>query len=428
MANGVPMAKQLIADIKARDTTRPITIGSDRYRSVPSDGSAQDQIAKLLDGVGLNYNTAKSVDALHAKYPDKFFYESESSSETSARGIYQDPNLLNTGENYTPGKRLTSSYDNNLASWTMSGEYGLKKDRDRDFFMGEFLWTGIDYIGEPTPYSVFPVKGGFWGAVDTALFPKDMYYLFRSQWTADPMVHLLPMNWTDHEAGEEVQVWAYSNVADIELFLNGKSLGKRSFDRKTTTSGKEYLETSEATGDDKNYPSGSYTSPNGGTGKLHVTWKVPFEKGTLEAVATKGGKVVARDQIRTAGEPAAIRLLPEKKAVAADGRSHGFVEAQVVDEHGVVVPGADDLLHVDVTGGTLVGLDNGRQESAENYKADHMTAFSGKALAIVRSVRARGADHGPGDRARSRAGDGHGVRRGQARARQAEESRWASAR
>ena len=149
--------------------------------------------------MGLNYNTAKSVDALHAKYPDLFFFESESSSETSSRGVYQDPSLLNTGENYTPGKRLTSSYDNNLASWTMSGEYGLKKDRDRKYFLGQFLWAGIDYIGEPTPYDVFPVKGGFWGAVDSALFPKDMYYLFQSQWATKPMVHLLPMNWTDHE-------------------------------------------------------------------------------------------------------------------------------------------------------------------------------------------------------------------------------------
>ncbi len=165
---GVPIAKRLVADIKASDDTRPVTIGSDKYRSVPKDGSAQDQIARLLDGVGLNYNTAQSVDGLHAKYPGTFFYESESSSETSARGVYQDPNLLNTGENYTPGKRLTSSYDNNLASWTMSGEYGLKKDRDRPWFAGQFLWAGIDYIGEPTPYDVFPVKGVASGARWTA--------------------------------------------------------------------------------------------------------------------------------------------------------------------------------------------------------------------------------------------------------------------
>ena len=108
----------------------------------------------------------------------------------------------------------------------MSGEYGHKKDRDRKFFLGEFLWSGIDYIGEPTPYNVFPVKASHFGAVDTAGFPKDMYWLFRSQWTAEPMVHLLPMNWTDYKPGEDVQVWAYANVDTVELFLNGRVAGR----------------------------------------------------------------------------------------------------------------------------------------------------------------------------------------------------------
>ena len=169
---GLPIAKRLVADIKAIDTTRPIVIGSDKYRSVPATGSGADQILGQLDGLGLNYNTAASVDALHATYPNKFLFESESSSETSTRGVYQDPDQLNTGENYTPGKRATSSYDNNLASWTMSGEYGLKKDRDRKYFQGQFLWSGTDYIGEPTPYNVFPVKSSFFGAVDTAGLPQ----------------------------------------------------------------------------------------------------------------------------------------------------------------------------------------------------------------------------------------------------------------
>jgi len=130
--------------------------------------------------------------------------------------VYQDPELLNTGENYTPGKRATSSYDNNLASWTMSGEYSLKKDRDRKFFQGQFLWSGQDYIGEPTPYNVFPVKASFFGAVDTAGFPKDAYHLFKSQWSSEPMVHIVPMNWTDHSAGE--------NVAVCEDLLAGEHL------------------------------------------------------------------------------------------------------------------------------------------------------------------------------------------------------------
>ncbi|KJK33514.1 beta-galactosidase, partial [Lentzea aerocolonigenes] len=167
---GVPIAQRLISDVKAIDTTRPIVMGSDKYRGVPAAGSPQDQILRMLDGMGVNYNTAASIDGLHARYPAKFFFESESSSSTSTRGYYQDPEQLNTGENYTPGRRNASSYDNNLASWTYSGEYGLKKDRDRKWFAGQFLWTGIDYIGEPTPYNVFPVKASFFGAVDTAGF------------------------------------------------------------------------------------------------------------------------------------------------------------------------------------------------------------------------------------------------------------------
>ncbi|WP_416968979.1 glycoside hydrolase family 2 TIM barrel-domain containing protein [Streptomyces sp. 4F14] len=385
---GLTIADRLIAGIKAYDTTRPVVIGSHRHRSVPAPGTPADLILAKLDGLGLNYNTAKSVDALHARYPHLFLFESESSSETSTRGAYQEPEHLNTGENHTPGRRATSSYDNNLASWTMSGEYGHKKDRDRKWFAGQFLWSGIDYIGEPTPYDVFPVKASFFGAVDTAGFPKDMYHLFRSQWVSEPMVHLLPMSW-NHTAGETVEVWAYANVPEVELFLNGKSLGVRTFDAKKTVDGRDYLETTEATGDDKTFTDGpypgSYTSPNGSAGKLHLTWKVPFQEGELKAVARRGGRTVATDVLRTAGAPHAVRLTADRKSLPADGRSHVFVTAEVVDARGTVVPGAEHLLTFSVDGGSLAGLDNGRQESAEKYQASTRTAFHGKALAIVRA-------------------------------------------
>ncbi|MGC9441791.1 glycoside hydrolase family 2 TIM barrel-domain containing protein [Streptomyces sp. WG5] len=385
---GLAMADRIIDAIRAADDTRPLVIGSDKYRRMPAKGSAADLMLAKLDGLGLNYNTAKSVDDLHAAYPHLFLFESESSSETSTRGTYQEPEHLNTGENHTPGRRATSSYDNNLASWTMSGEYGHKKDRDRKWFAGQFLWSGIDYIGEPTPYDVFPVKASFFGAVDTAGFPKDMYHLFRSQWTDEPMVHLLPAGW-NHREGDTVEVWAYANVDTVELFLNGKSLGTRTFDTKKTVDGRTYLETTEATGDDKTFTDGpypgSYTSPNGSAGKLHLTWKVPFEAGELKAVARRDGRVVATDVLRTAGAPHAVRLTPDRGSVAADGRSLVFVTAEVVDRRGVVVPGAEHPISFEVAGGSLAGLDNGRQESAERYQASTRTAFHGKALAIVRS-------------------------------------------
>ena len=391
MADGPAIAQQLIADIRSIDTSRPVVMGSDQYRSVPATGSPQDLILAELDGLGVNYNTATSMDGLHAKYPGKFFFCSEMGSETSTRGVYQDPQLLNTGENYTPGKRATSSYDNNLASWTMSGEYELKKDRDRKFWNGGFLWSGQDYIGEPTPYDVFPVKASFFGAMDTAGFPKDAYYLFKSQWTTDPMVHIVPMNWTDHPPGQDVAVWVYANVATVELFLSGKSLGSKSFDQKVTTYGREYLETTEPTGDDYNYPSGSYTSPNGSTGKLHLTWSVPFQPGRLTAVASRNGQVVARDEIDTAGSPHAVTLTPGSPVIDADGTSLSFLAVEVVDRAGVLVPSAGNGITFAVAGpGTLLGVDNGRQEDAQGYQVPTVSAFNGRALVIVASTQQAG--------------------------------------
>ncbi len=392
----LPIEQRLIADIKSIDTTRPIVAGSDRYRSVPAPGSVADQMVRNLDGLGLNYDTAKTIDGLHAQYPTKFFFESESSSETSTRGYYQDPNLLNTGQNFTPGRYELSSYDNNLESWTLSNEYDLKKVRDRQFFAGQFLWSGWDYIGEPTPYTMFPVKTSFFGAVDTAGFPKDAYYLFQSQWTTTPMVHIVPMNWTDHQPGHVVQIWAYANEPTVELFLNGKSLGAKSFTQKTTTFGQHYLETSQCTGDDKTFTGGacpgSYQSPNGSSGKLKLIWNVPFRPGRLVAVAKDaGGRVVAHDEVDTAGRPYALTATPDKTVLLSDGKSLSYLTVRIVDRHGVEVPDADNSIVTSVSGaGTFQGADNGKQDDAEGYKSTRHDAFNGQMLAIVQSTTSPG--------------------------------------
>jgi beta-galactosidase len=387
----LPIEQRLIADIKSIDTTRPVVAGSDRYRSVPAPGSVADQMVKNLDGLGVNYDTAKAIDGLHAQYPNTFFFESESSSETSTRGYYQDPDQLNTGQNFTPGKYEVSSYDNNLASWTLSNEYSLKKDRDRRYFAGQFLWSGWDYIGEPTPYTVFPVKTSFFGAVDTAGFPKDAYYLFQSQWTQKPMVHLLPMNWTDYRPGQTVQVRAYANEPNVELFLNGVSLGTRSFALKTSADGTRYLETQQCPGDDDTYTGGacpaSYQSPNGSSGDLHLTWSVPFKPGRLVAVARDAaGHVVARDEVETAGRPYALRLTPDRTVIRDDGKSLSYLTVQVLDAHGVEVPDADNTIQTSVSGaGTFQGADNGKQDDAEGYQSPTHDAFNGKLASIVES-------------------------------------------
>jgi beta-galactosidase len=404
--DGVPIARRLVDTVRALDPTRPVVIGSNNYGSPPERGSAAEHILMMLDGVGLNYNTASSVDALHAAYPRTFLFLSESSSATSTRGVYDQGDQPNTGENHTPGRRGASSYENNLETWTASGEYALKMDRDRPWLLGQFLWSGYDYLGEPTPFDVFPVKASLFGAVDTAGFPKDRYHLFKSQWTSSPMVHIVPMDWTSYKPGEIVRVWVYSNVQIVGLFLNGRPLGERRFDPKTTAHGLRYLETTEEPRDDKTVTSGqypgSYTGTEGTAGRLRLSWDVPFEPGSLVAVARRSGSSdeVARDEIRTAAEPAAIRLSAEHPTVASDPTALSFVTADVVDNDGVVVPDAQPSLRFSVTGGRLIGVDNGRQESAESYRAPHRTAFHGKALAIVAP------DDGAGSMTVTAAGDG----------------------
>ena len=285
-----------------------------------------------------------------------------------------------------------SSYDNNFDDWTLSNQYDLQKVRDRQFFIGQFVWSGWDYIGEPTPYTTFPVKTSFFGLVDTAGFPKDGYYLFKSQWTSAPMVHIVPMNWTDYRPGQTVQVWAYANEPTVELFLNGKSLGAKSFDTKTTTFGQHYLETTECPGNDKTVAGGacpgSYQSPNGSSGNLKLRWNVPFQRGRLVAVAKDAsGRVVARDEEDTAGRPYALSVTPDKTVLAPDGKSLSYLTVRVVDRHGVEVPDADNSVLTSVAGAaTFAGADNGKEDDAEGYTSPRHDAFNGQVLAIVESA------------------------------------------
>lgn len=415
-------AVRLMGNVNAADGTRYVLMGGDQERNVPAATNVWGYVNQVLDGYGLNYNTAKSVDGLISRYSigdgtllekatKTFFFESESSSQTSSRGVYLDPQFTNTGINQTPGKRGGSNYDNDFASWTMSNEYGLKKDRDRKSFIGQFIWTGFDYLGEPTPYSVYPVGVSSFGTIDTAGFAKDSFYLYQSQWTSTPMVHLLPTNWDQWHDGEEVEVWVNTNQQSAELFLNGESLGKKSFDEKETAYGKKYYETSEKTQDDKTW--GDSTNPGGYTsngavlddgelnsGKLHLTWKVPYQAGTLEVKAyDKDGKVVATDSVSTSSTPYTIQAVADKTVLKADGTSLSYVECTVVDENGNMVPDADNLVKFAVSGkASIVGVDNGKQESAELYKYDNVdknsyserTAYNGKVLVILKSEKEAG--------------------------------------
>jgi beta-galactosidase len=247
-----------------------------------------------------------------------------------------------------------SAYDNVSAPWGSTQEETWKVVKKNDFFAGQFIWTGWDYLGEPTPYP-WPARSSYFGIIDLAGFPKDVYYMYQSEWTNKPVLHIYPhWNW---KQGEAVDIWAYFNSEEVELFLNGKSLG-----------------TKRKSGDD-----------------LHVMWRVPFEPGTITAISRSHGKVVLTQELRTAGQAAAIILIPDRKVIKADGSDLSFVTVKVVDARGTVVPYADNLISFQLTGdGSIVGVDNGSQISHEPFKANYRKAFNGLALAIIQSHKKNG--------------------------------------
>jgi beta-galactosidase len=223
-----------------------------------------------------------------------------------------------------------------------------------DFLSGMFIWTGFDYIGEPTPYG-WPSRSSYFGIIDLAGFPKDVYYMYQSEWTDKPVLHLFPhWNW---KTSDTVDVWAYTNCEEVELFLNGQSLG-----------------TKKKVGD-----------------ALHLMWKVPFSPGTLKAVGRTEGKEILTQEIKTAGAPAKIVLEADRNVISADGKDLSFVTVKVLDEAGTLVPNADNLIHLSVSsGGRIVGVDNGLQTSHESFKAHDRKAFNGLCLSVIQSTEKAG--------------------------------------
>ena len=345
--NNTTIAASLIAAVKAKDSTR--AIGQANASAAP--GAA---VAALEDVVGLNY-APYSYDSTHSSNPSWKLFASESSSAVRSRGVYKTPvttNILSGSDNQC------SSYDNSVVSWGTSAEGSWSSVNTRAYIAGEFIWTGWDYIGEPTPYG-WPSKSSYFGAIDTAGFPKDIFYFYQSKWGAagPTMVHIVPMDWTSWTAGQSVTVWAYTNADSVELFLNGTSLGSKTMNATTA----------------------------------HLQWSVPFATGTLEAKATKGGTVVATDTVKTAGAAAKLVLTPDRATITADGRDLSYVEVDIDDAQGVVAPKANNTIAVSVTGpGTLVGLDAGDSTNHDSYKGTSHAAFNGKLMAIIQSTATAG--------------------------------------
>jgi beta-galactosidase len=241
------------------------------------------------------------------------------------------------------------------APWASTHEESWKIIKKYDFLSGMFIWTGFDYLGEPTPYG-WPSRSSYFGIIDLAGFPKDVYYMYQSEWTNKPVLHIYPhWNW---KKGDSVDVWAYYNNADeVELFLNGKSLGAK---RKT--------------GDD-----------------LHVWWRIMYEPGTVTAVSKKAGKTVLAKEIHTAGKAAKIELIADRKIINANGKDLSFVTVKITDKDGNLVPDANNLVRFAVQGDAFIaGVDNGDPVSHEPFKASYRKAFYGLALAVVQSKEKKG--------------------------------------
>ena len=322
--------------------------------TIGSNYMGDENAQKCSDVVKLaGYNYSEYLyDEHHAKYPGWVIYGSETASAVRSRGIYRFPAELPllTGEDCQ-----CSSLDNSVVGWGSSAMKSWRLDRDCPFCCGQFIWTGFDYIGEPTPYNT---KNSYFGIVDTAGFPKDIYYFYQSVWLSPEqkkVLHIVPSYW-DFIPGQEIDVLIYSNARDEELFLNGKSVGTHVME----------LETSQ---------------------DMRAHFKVPFEPGVLRVVGHFADGSECSEVLHTPSDPAAVVLTSDKETLLADGRDIAFVEISTVDVNGIPVGNARNRIRVEVSGaGRLVGLDNGDSTDYDSYKGDNRRLFSGKLLAMIEST------------------------------------------
>lgn len=343
------LALHLAGIVRGLDSTRPITAGC-------NEPSVNNHVLKsgALDVVGYNYHNG-NVASVPENFPGMPFLITESNSALATRGYYRMPSDTTFvwpywDKPFSDPSFSCSSYDNCHVPWGNTSEETFSIVSGNDFVSGQFVWTGFDYLGEPSPYG-WPARSSYFGLVDLAGIPKDSYYLFQSEWSDTSVLHLFPhWNWT---SGQDVDMWCYYNDADsVELVVNGKSAG---FSKKTGS-------------------------------RRHAEWRVRYEPGMVEAVAWKDGKAVRRKTIRTAGSPAQIRLTPDRREIAADGRDLSYVTVEILDKDGNLCPNADNLVKFEVEGsGFIAGVDNGSQTSMERFKDNKRKAFYGKCMLVVQN-------------------------------------------
>ena len=370
-ADGAKEAHRLASFVHEEDPTRPTTAAFNGW-----DVAIKNKLADEVDVKGFNYQPVRYGQILK-DHPNWIIFGSETESCVSSRGVYHLP--IERYEKH-PSLQL-SSYDILGPPWAYCPDVEFTFQEQNPQVLGQFVWTGFDYIGEPTPYfwtkyemdlkaPDWPSRSSYFGMIDLAGFPKDRYYLYQSEWSTKPMVHLLPhWNWSGKE-GQTIPVMVYSNAPEVELFLNGQSLGKKA----------RYSDSWEMPVSKDLFPSGEFTT------KYRRIWQVPYAPGTLKAVALRDGKQVALDEVRTAGPAARIRLTPDRSRIDDDGHDLSFITVRVEDKDGNLCPQAENLIHFDLTGpGSIAGVDNGNSATVEPFQADHRKSFNGMALLIVRS-------------------------------------------
>jgi beta-galactosidase len=366
--NGWKQAKRLVRFFHEEDPTRPTTSAFNEWKA-----AIRNRMADQVDVPGFNYEPMQ-YEKIMKDHPQWVIFGSETASCVSSRGTYHLP--LVKYEKH-PSLEITS-YDIIAPPWAYCPDVEFQYQDALPEVMGEFVWTGFDYLGEPTPYFAddadaandWPARSSYFGMVDLAGFPKDRYYLYQSVWTEPAMVHLLPhWNWEGRE-GQNIPVMVYSNASEVELLLNGISLGK-----KTTFSEPVELPVGAKVSADLKFAS-----------KYRLLWQVPFEPGTLQAIGYRDGKQVAADQVRTAGVPARIRLIPDRARIQSDGDDLSFITVRIEDKDGNLCPLADNPVRFGVSGaGEIAAVDNGNPATVESFHADLRKAFNGLALVIVRS-------------------------------------------
>lgn len=392
---------KLVAWTKAADSTRPMTHGDNKIKANWNESNTMgDNLTANGGVVGTNYSDGANYDKIRTDHPSWAIYGSETASAINSRGIYN----RTTGGAQSSDKQLTS-YDNSAVGWGAVASSAWYDVVQRDFVAGTYVWTGFDYLGEPTPWNgtvsgavgSWPSpKNSYFGIVDTAGFPKDTYYFYQSQWNDDVhTLHILPA-WNENVvakgSGNKVPVVVYTDAAKVKLYFTPKGstekrlIGEKSFTKKTTAAGYTY-QVYEGTDKD------STAHKN-----MYLTWNVPWAEGTISAEAydennrlIPEGSTEGNASVTTTGKAAKLKADADRKTITADGKDLSYIEVDVTDANGHIVPDAANRVTFDVKGaGKLVGVDNGSSPDHDSYQADNRKAFSGKVLAIVQSTKEAG--------------------------------------